>query len=145
MHVVVVGGGVSGLGSALVLARQGHDVTVVERDDTPMPTTADEAFATIRSALLSYPEAEVIEWAGAAYESDFDLLVPATTEAYTFYTVSDDGARLWINGTLVLDHWARRCATERAAAGQRSPAQLRAGRAAARRTPSPGRCRARQR
>ena len=44
MHVVVVGGGVSGLGSALVLARQGHDVTVVERDDTPMPTTADEAF-----------------------------------------------------------------------------------------------------
>lgn len=44
MHVVVVGGGVSGLGSALVLARRGHQVTVVERDDTPMPTSADEAF-----------------------------------------------------------------------------------------------------
>ena len=44
MNVVVVGGGVAGLGSALVLARQGHDVTVVERDDTPMPTSADEAF-----------------------------------------------------------------------------------------------------
>jgi 2-polyprenyl-6-methoxyphenol hydroxylase-like FAD-dependent oxidoreductase len=44
MHVVVVGGGVSGLGSAVVLARQGHRVTVVERDDTPMPHTADEAF-----------------------------------------------------------------------------------------------------
>lgn len=44
MHVVVVGGGVAGLGSALVLARQGHQVTVVERDDTPMPTSADEAF-----------------------------------------------------------------------------------------------------
>ncbi|MEI8241366.1 MAG: FAD-dependent oxidoreductase, partial [Actinomycetota bacterium] len=45
MHVLVVGGGVAGLGSALVLARQGHDVVVVERDDTPMPESADEAFS----------------------------------------------------------------------------------------------------
>jgi 2-polyprenyl-6-methoxyphenol hydroxylase-like FAD-dependent oxidoreductase len=44
MKIVVVGGGVAGLGSALVLARQGHEVTVVERDDTPMPTSADDAF-----------------------------------------------------------------------------------------------------
>lgn len=44
MQVVVVGGGVSGLSSALALARHGHDVTVIERDDTPMPATADEAF-----------------------------------------------------------------------------------------------------
>ncbi|MEQ1699778.1 MAG: FAD-dependent oxidoreductase [Ilumatobacteraceae bacterium] len=44
MQVVVVGGGVSGLGSALVLARQGHRVAVVERDDTPMPQSADDAF-----------------------------------------------------------------------------------------------------
>ncbi|MEO6125388.1 MAG: FAD-dependent oxidoreductase [Ilumatobacteraceae bacterium] len=42
--VIVVGGGVSGLGSALALARRGHHVTVVERDHTPMPTTSDEAF-----------------------------------------------------------------------------------------------------
>lgn len=42
--VIVVGGGVSGLGSALALARRGHHVTVVERDHTPMPTTPDEAF-----------------------------------------------------------------------------------------------------
>jgi 2-polyprenyl-6-methoxyphenol hydroxylase-like FAD-dependent oxidoreductase len=44
MHVVVVGGGVAGLGSALVLSRQGHDVTVIERDPTPMPSSADDAF-----------------------------------------------------------------------------------------------------
>jgi 2-polyprenyl-6-methoxyphenol hydroxylase-like FAD-dependent oxidoreductase len=43
-HVVVVGGGVSGLGAALTLSRRGHTVTVVERDPTPLPATADEAF-----------------------------------------------------------------------------------------------------
>jgi len=42
--VIVVGGGVSGLGSALALARRGHEVVVVERDHTPMPTSPDEAF-----------------------------------------------------------------------------------------------------
>jgi len=44
MHVTVIGGGVSGLGTALALARRGHVVTVVERDHTPMPKSADEAF-----------------------------------------------------------------------------------------------------
>jgi 2-polyprenyl-6-methoxyphenol hydroxylase-like FAD-dependent oxidoreductase len=44
MHIVAVGGGVSGLSSALTLARQGHQVTVLERDDTPMPESADAAF-----------------------------------------------------------------------------------------------------
>lgn len=34
----------AGLGSALALARRGHSVVVFERDDTPMPATADEAF-----------------------------------------------------------------------------------------------------
>ncbi len=44
MHVVVVGGGIAGLGSALSVARNGHRVTVLERDNTPMPDSADEAF-----------------------------------------------------------------------------------------------------
>lgn len=44
MHVLVVGGGVSGLSTALKLSRRGHRVTVVERDDTPMPDSADQAF-----------------------------------------------------------------------------------------------------
>ena len=44
MNVVVIGGGVAGLATALHLGRAGHDVTVIERDDTPMPATADEAF-----------------------------------------------------------------------------------------------------
>ncbi|MGI8683772.1 MAG: NAD(P)/FAD-dependent oxidoreductase [Acidimicrobiales bacterium] len=42
--VVVVGAGVGGLGSALALARQGHRVTVVERDNVSMPSTPQAAF-----------------------------------------------------------------------------------------------------
>jgi len=44
VNVVVIGGGVAGLAAALQLGRAGHEVTVIERDDTPMPATADEAF-----------------------------------------------------------------------------------------------------
>jgi 2-polyprenyl-6-methoxyphenol hydroxylase-like FAD-dependent oxidoreductase len=45
MRVVVVGAGVAGLGTALALGRAGHEVTVLERDATPMPADPDEAFA----------------------------------------------------------------------------------------------------
>lgn len=44
-RAVVIGAGVAGLGTALALSRRGHHVTVLERDATPMPTSADEAFA----------------------------------------------------------------------------------------------------
>lgn len=44
MRTIVVGAGVAGLGSALALSRRGHRVTVLERDDTPMPPSADAAF-----------------------------------------------------------------------------------------------------
>src|SRR4051812_35957514 len=39
-------------------------------------------------------------------------VIPTTTEPYTFYTATDDGARLWINGTLVIDHWQQQATTE---------------------------------
>jgi 2-polyprenyl-6-methoxyphenol hydroxylase-like FAD-dependent oxidoreductase len=44
LDVVVVGAGTGGLASALALARAGHRVTVVERDDTPMPADVEGAF-----------------------------------------------------------------------------------------------------
>jgi len=49
MRVVVVGGGIAGLGTALACARSGHQVAILERDDTPMPGDADAAFGWVRT------------------------------------------------------------------------------------------------
>ena len=43
-QVIVVGGSITGLVTALALARDGHQVTVLEQDPAPMPQTPDEAF-----------------------------------------------------------------------------------------------------
>jgi len=43
-RIVVIGAGVGGLGTALCAARSGHQVTVVERDDTPLPADPHGAF-----------------------------------------------------------------------------------------------------
>jgi 2-polyprenyl-6-methoxyphenol hydroxylase-like FAD-dependent oxidoreductase len=43
-HIVVVGGSVSGLGAALILGQDGHRVTVLEKDATPLPASPLEAF-----------------------------------------------------------------------------------------------------
>ena len=46
MKIIVAGGGVSGLMSALALGRAGHEVVVVERDGNAVPPTAGDAFST---------------------------------------------------------------------------------------------------
>lgn len=44
MRVAIVGAGVAGLGAAVALGRDGHDVVLLERDATPLPETPDDAF-----------------------------------------------------------------------------------------------------
>ncbi|MBZ4417601.1 PQQ-dependent sugar dehydrogenase [Myxococcus sp. RHST-1-4] len=39
-------------------------------------------------------------------------VVPQFSEVYTFYTQSNDGVRLWVNGQLLIDNWARHDTTE---------------------------------
>lgn len=41
--ILVLGGGVIGLSIAMMLARQGHYVTVFERDNEPLPGSPEEA------------------------------------------------------------------------------------------------------
>jgi 2-polyprenyl-6-methoxyphenol hydroxylase-like FAD-dependent oxidoreductase len=44
MNVTIVGGGICGLGAALLLTRDGHDVTVLERDADSLPARAPDAW-----------------------------------------------------------------------------------------------------
>jgi 2-polyprenyl-6-methoxyphenol hydroxylase-like FAD-dependent oxidoreductase len=44
-RVIVIGGGVVGLSTAMLLGKDGHEVTVLERDDAPMPSDPDAAWA----------------------------------------------------------------------------------------------------
>ncbi|HWD91376.1 MAG TPA: chitobiase/beta-hexosaminidase C-terminal domain-containing protein [Verrucomicrobiae bacterium] len=43
------------------------------------------------------PNTYVVRWTGAV-QPQFD-------ETYTFYTTTDDGVRLWVNGQLLIDKW----------------------------------------
>jgi glycine/D-amino acid oxidase-like deaminating enzyme len=42
--VVIIGGGICGLGTALLLARDGHTVTVLERDADELPPSPQDAW-----------------------------------------------------------------------------------------------------
>ena len=52
-RIIVLGGGVCGLAAAMLLARDGHDVTVLERDAAPVPTTLDEALDGVGARAAS--------------------------------------------------------------------------------------------
>jgi len=45
-----------------------------------------------------------VRWAGQVQ--------PLYSQAYTFYTRTDDGVRLWVNGQLVIDKWIDQSSTE---------------------------------
>src|SRR5688572_30178999 len=44
MNVLIVGSGICGLGTALLLARDGHHVTLLERDANPLPDSPEAAW-----------------------------------------------------------------------------------------------------
>lgn len=44
MSIVIIGAGICGLGAGLLLARDGHDVTILERDASPLPESAQAAW-----------------------------------------------------------------------------------------------------
>ena len=42
--IIVLGGGVCGLAAGLLLCRDGHEVTLLERDSAPVPQSPEEAW-----------------------------------------------------------------------------------------------------
>jgi hypothetical protein len=44
MNILIMGGGMCGLGAAMLLARDSHDVTVLERDADPVPDSPHDAW-----------------------------------------------------------------------------------------------------
>lgn len=60
--ILVLGAGVCGLASALMLARDGHDVTVLERDAAPPPDTPDAAFESWeRRGVAQFAQAHYLQ------------------------------------------------------------------------------------
>lgn len=44
LHIIVAGAGLTGLTTAILLARDGHRVTVLDRDPSPPPATSEQAW-----------------------------------------------------------------------------------------------------
>ena len=66
-RIVVLGGGVCGLASGLLLARDGHEVTVLERDAAPVPESVQEAWEKWpREGVIQFRQAHYLLPAGRA-------------------------------------------------------------------------------
>jgi 2-polyprenyl-6-methoxyphenol hydroxylase-like FAD-dependent oxidoreductase len=66
-RIVVLGAGVCGLASAMVLARDGHEVTVLERDEAAVPSSIDEAWESwSRDGVTQFRQAHFLPPRGRA-------------------------------------------------------------------------------
>jgi len=122
-----------------------HSFNVIVTDNTPPEIASLKAdyydgisFNTFKETLnvseLNY------SWGSGAPESnlvgtnDFSIRFQGSVKApqtgtYTFYTTSDDGVRLWVDGTRIINNWTNHgptlnTGTVRLIAGQSTPIQL---------------------
>lgn len=104
-RIVMLGGGVCGLASGLMLARDGHEVTVIERDTAPVPESADEAWeGWSRDGVTQFRMAHFLQPAGCTVLEQelpdvFDGLVSAGAMRLDLIslmppTLTDRGARI---------------------------------------------------
>lgn len=142
MDIAVVGAGMAGMLVTLMLARDGHRVTVFERDDNPLPATADDAFdewdrsgvaharqshallAKLRSILLRRAPDVLDELlAQGATELTLDRLLPPTIEDRSPRD-GDDELVLLCSRRLTIEWVLRRAVTAEASVEWRGDADV---------------------
>jgi 2-polyprenyl-6-methoxyphenol hydroxylase-like FAD-dependent oxidoreductase len=61
-RIIVAGGGVIGLATALMLEKQGHEVTVLERDPAPPPATSARAWdGWNRTGVMQFRQPQILQ------------------------------------------------------------------------------------
>lgn len=66
-RIVVMGAGICGLASAMMLSRDGHDVTVLERDPAPVPASPENAWEDWdRDGVTQFRQAHYLQPSGRA-------------------------------------------------------------------------------
>ena len=60
-HTIVLGGGLCGLSAAMMLARDGHRVTVLERDPAPVPADPEAAGRWRRDGVVQFRQAHYLQ------------------------------------------------------------------------------------
>ena len=111
MRIVILGAGICGLGTARLLAQDGHDITLLERDPDPVPDSPQEAWdhwtrkgvaqfrqphnfmPGLRLALATeLPDVEAAAWNSGM--SKYDLLHPLPP-SFTDREPRDGDDRFW--------------------------------------------------
>jgi 2-polyprenyl-6-methoxyphenol hydroxylase-like FAD-dependent oxidoreductase len=64
-HIVVVGGGIAGLATGLMLTKHGHEVTVLERDSGPVPDTPAQSWESWeRTGVMQFRQPHLLHAGG---------------------------------------------------------------------------------
>lgn len=85
--VLLLGAGVSGLSTAILLRQAGYDVRIWARD-LPPDTTSNRA-AAIWYPYLAQPREKALRWAAASYAYFADHLVPDPASGVSFQTMTE--------------------------------------------------------
>lgn len=82
-RIIVVGGGIIGLATALLLEKQGHEITVLERDPAPPPGTPAQAWADWeRGGVMQFRQAHFLHAGGwQLLQSELPEVARALTDA----------------------------------------------------------------